>query len=160
MPTRKRRVPLPTVQPVCEQCPWRAANQGFHSKANLTRLWNQIRKGGLPQSCHLADASHPEHVANGTPENAKARECPGSVILVLREIRAMADDRGVVHEGAVERYLLSRPRGLTRGGIGYWLLSRYQWGSVPFVGGGPLPKVDEDHPDVALPENLTDGGFQ
>ena len=90
----------------CAQCPWRRSNQGkkhafgFYTKANLRRLWNQVRGGGNAQSCHLTDPSHPDHIAVGAKADSEARECPGSVIVVKREIAKMANkDRVIDSEG-------------------------------------------------------------
>jgi hypothetical protein len=143
----------------CVQCPWRAENQGkrhfggFYTKANLRRLWNEVRRGGAPQSCHMTDPGHPDHLRAGCKEGAEPRECPGSVLLVLREVGSMADGDGVVTEEGVRRYLATRRTGLTRSGLEYWLVSRIHLGGVPLVGGPALPDVEEDD-GVALPDFL------
>lgn len=145
----------------CAQCPWRKSNHGkkhrfgFYTKANLRRLWNQIRQGGGVQSCHLTDPSHPDHVAVGTKLDAKAQECPGSVIVVLREVGKMATD-GVVDDVGLDRYRKNRKRGLTKTGILYWVVSRMQMGGVPFIGGPKLPTVHDD-PEIGLPAELEAG---
>lgn len=157
MPGPKKRVPLP----VCEQCPWRLANQGrphplgLYTKRNLTRLWNLIRRG-TPQSCHLAGPTRPGHAEAGCPPDPNVRECPGSVILVLREVRLLANGGGST-AGSLDRYLKRRRRGLTRNGAGYWLSGRYLFGGIPHIGAGELPEVDVDHAGVALPEYLAEG---
>jgi hypothetical protein len=147
----------------CPQCPWRKANQGkrhfgsFYSKANLTRLWNQIRRGGGQQTCHLTDPSHPDHVRAGAPESAEVRECPGSVILILREIRRISDcgdNPNHVDNKAIDGYLKARRKGLTKTGILYWVVSRYQLGGVPMFGGPKLPEVEERNPEIDLPDYL------
>ena len=141
----------------CDQCPWRLTNQGkrhrfgFYTKANLRRLWNQVRGGGRPQSCHLTDPSHPEHAAVGAKPDSTPRECPGSVILIKREIRAMADETGTVSPTSIDRYLATRRRGITKRGILYWVVQRIQLAGVPMVGGNPLPEVDVDDPEIRLP---------
>lgn len=143
----------------CPQCPWRLENQGkkhfghFYTKVNLTRLWNQIRKGGAAQSCHLTDPSHPDHIAAGASEHAKIKECPGSVILVLREFKLLADSTGHIGETGLFNYLKTRKKGLTKQGI-LWLVSRYTQGGVPFVGGPKLPVVDSEDKEIGLPEYL------
>lgn len=145
----------------CDQCPWRLKNQGkkhkfgFYTKANLKRLWNQIRRGGGSQSCHLTDPSHPDHVAAGAKAGAVAQECPGSVIVVLQEIRKMADEKGVINTSVP--YLKSRKKGLTKNGILWWVVSRMKLGGVPFMGGPKLPDVDESDPEIGLPEELREG---
>lgn len=148
----------------CDQCPWRLANQGkkhkfgFYTMTNLRRLWKQVRGGGQAQSCHLTDPSHPDHVAVGAKPGATVRECPGSVILVLREIRQLADDKGVVGDKLLlDRYRKTRRKGLTTTGIFYWIVQRMQFGGVPMVGGEKLPEVDEKDPEIGLPEELRVG---
>lgn len=148
----------------CAQCPWRKENQGkrhqdgFYTKANLTRLWNQIRDGGKKQSCHLTDPSHPDHVKAGAPLNATAQECPGSVILILRECRKMADPNGEITDKGVARYKQERKkRGLTPRGLLYWLVGRIQLGAAPMMGEGKLPRVDENDEAIGLPSYLEEG---
>lgn len=158
--------PATTEQPTrraCGQCPWRRENQrkkhkfGFYSMVNLKRLWGQIRKGGGVQSCHLTDPSHPDHVAVGAKEGASARECPGSVIVVLREVGKMADVHGVVTGEALPAYFKRRKKhGLTKTGVLYWLVTRMQLGGVPFVGGPKMIEVEDDL-DVGLPEAFEEG---
>jgi hypothetical protein len=143
----------------CEQCPWRRSNHGkrhrfgFYTKSNLRRLWKEIRHGGGEQSCHLTDPSHPDHISVGAKPGASAQECPGSVVVVLREVKRMADDKGTVTSEGVQRYLQERKRGLTKAGIFYWVISRMQMGGVPMVGGAKLPAVADD-PEIGLPKWL------
>ena len=107
----------------CAACPWRVSNHGtrhphgFYTKRNLQRLWNQIRRGGRAQSCHPTDPGHPDH---GAKPEAEAKECVGSVILVMREMKAIQDDGG---DGpAIDRYLerSKKTKGLTRDGLNYF----------------------------------------
>jgi D-serine deaminase-like pyridoxal phosphate-dependent protein len=53
---------------------------GFYTKANLRRLWRQIRGadplGCTAQSCHLTDPQHPHHIAVGAKAGATAQETP------------------------------------------------------------------------------------
>jgi hypothetical protein len=148
------------VNKPCDQCPWRLTNQGkrhrrgFYSASNLRRLWNLIRRGGGGQSCHLTDPRHPYHIEAGCPEGAKPKECPGSVILVLREIGRMADARNRVTDAGVKR----RPLGLTKLGILYWVVQRLTFGHVPFLGDGGLPAVDQADPEIGLPAFLDSAG--
>lgn len=149
------------VERPCEQCPWRTANQGtkhpygFYTKKNLTRLWNQIRKGGSAQSCHLTDPAHPDHVAAGCAENAVAKECPGSVILVLRELTSLQPkDKSPIDPEHADAYLKRRKRGLTKYGLWYWLVSRITFGGVPLMGGPKLPNVNIKDPAIDLPAHL------
>lgn len=147
----------------CPQCPWRLANQGkrhfgsFYTKQNLTRLWGQIRKGGKPQGCHLTDPSHPDHVLAGCAPEASPRECPGSVILVLREAKQLSllgECPPVINQQAIDKYKGLRRKGLTRNGLLYWLLQRIQFGGVPFIGDEKLPNVNVGDPEIGLPEYL------
>src|SRR5579864_1339428 len=137
----------------CAQCPWRLANHGkphkfgFYRKANLRRLWNQIRSGGAEQSCHLTDPSHPDHVAVGAKPGAQAQECPGSVILILREVNRMSDNNVMTPESA-DAYFASRRKGIKKGtGALYWLISRIKLGGT-VMGGPKLPEVDVDDPAI------------
>ena len=102
------------------------------------------------------DPSHPDHIKSGCAPGAKAKECPGSVTLVLRELRRLAPD-GDVGPEQCDAYLAKRRRGLTKSGLLYWLVSRIQFGGVPFMGGPKLPEVDEHDPAVALPAYLAEG---
>lgn len=145
----------------CAQCPWRKSNHGkphkfgFYTKANLRRLWNQIRGGGKPQSCHLTDPSHPDH---GAKPSAKAQECPGAVIIVLREVGKMADDKKLINSDGVSRYLRERKKfGLKKSGVLYWVVERIQMAGVPFLGGEKLPEVNDDDPEIGLPEEFEVG---
>lgn len=144
----------------CAQCPWRRANQGkrhafsFYTKANLRRLWNQVRGGGAAQSCHLTDPTHPDHIAAGCKPISEARECPGSVIVVLREVGKMANAEKVIEDGGIARYLRERKKGLTKRGILYWVVQRIQMAGVPFLGGVKLPEVDVDDEEIGLPPEL------
>lgn len=150
------------IQTPCEQCPWRTSNQGkrhpngFYTKANLRRLWNQIRGGGTAQSCHLTDPSHPDHIAAGASPNAKAKECPGSVILILREIRKMSTGM-TISDQSMKKYLKIRRKGITARGVLYWVFSRYVHGKVPILGEGVLPEVDEHDQAIGLPPELAEG---
>lgn len=147
----------------CSQCPWRLANQGkrspggFYTKANLRRLWNQVRNGGRRQSCHLTDPSHPDHRAAGAPENAKVQECPGSVILVKRELMKMANESGVITSSGLANYKrIHMKKGLTIQGVRYWVIDRIAFANAPAImgGDGPLPEVDVHDPEIGLPDSL------
>jgi hypothetical protein len=145
----------------CAQCPWRLSNHGkrhfgsFYTKANLNRLWNQVRGGGRAQSCHLTDPQHPDHIAAGAKPDAKPRECPGSVILVVREMRKLEKfGGGEITKEAMIAYAKARKKGLTKNGMLYWLIQRVQFGHVPMLGGPPLPSVDEKDMEIGLPEEL------
>lgn len=143
----------------CAQCPWRLSNHGkrhphgFYTKKNLQRLWNQIRNGGYPQSCHLTDPSHPDHIKVGAKPGAKAQECPGSVILIKRELLSLCSKDHEVDNDKLADYLRDKKHGLTKNGLRYWLLGRAsQLAGTPF-GDQPLPDVEED-PEIGLPEYL------
>ena len=148
----------PEVQSaVCEQCPWRRSNWGkrhaggFYRKRNLRRLWNQIRGGGGVQSCHLTDTGHPDHVAAGAREG-DVKECMGSVVLVVRELRLLQKIAGgAVEPRHIDYYLADcrTRRGLTRNGLLYYLLQRIQLAGTP-VGAAPLPDPGTAVDDPAL----------
>jgi hypothetical protein len=146
----------------CEQCPWRLSNQGkkhkfgFYKKANLRRLWNQIRGGGNKQSCHLTDPSHPDHIAVGAKEGAQAQECPGSVIVVKREIERMANGSQIIGVEQALHYFKTRKKGLSKRGVLYWVIGRMQLGDTPYFGEGKLPDVKDD-PGIGLPKELNVG---
>lgn len=147
----------------CEHCPWRLSNQGkktpwgFYTKTNLRRLWNQIRSGGAEQSCHPTDPGHPDHIAAGAKPGATPRECPGSVILVMREIYSMRDETGTVTPETTKRYLQTRKKGLKKTGLLYYIVQRIQLGGVAFLGGPKMPEVDVDDQEIGLPKELADG---
>lgn len=151
----------PRLSP-CSACPWRTANHlkrhkfGFYTKANLTRLWNGIR-GGEPQSCHPTDPSHPDHVACGAKPGTTPAECAGSVILVMREIAAIAAhsaDKLTIGDAGIVAYLAARKKGLTKSGVLRWVVQRLGLGGVPVVGGEPLPRVDAADKRISLPTFL------
>ena len=149
------------MKKACKQCPWRTENQGkpspggFYTKANLKRLWRQICDGGHPQSCHLTDPSHPDHLIAGCNPNSKAQECPGSVILVRRELDFMQSlgNDGVIDDGTVKAYLKQRKSGLKKSGIFYWLIQRVAWAGKPLIGGVTLPETEDDLA-IGLPKHL------
>ena len=143
----------------CPQCPWRKDNQGkrhkngFYTKQNLTRLWNGCRKGDT-HSCHLTDPSHPHHIEAGAPENAKAKECPGVVILAIREMKKATEANNEMTPASIDRYLAARSKGLSKDGLLYWGVQRYLMGGVPVMGGPKLPVVDHEDEAIGLPEYL------
>lgn len=132
-----------SIYKMCAQCPWRIANHGkrtpggFYTKKNLQRLWSQVRRGLHPQSCHMTDPSHPDHVAAGAALSAQVHECPGSVALVAREVEKLN-----ALQGDFKAYRKETPKGLTRSGVFYWL-DRYLFGGTP--GRGPtIPSVESE----------------
>lgn len=143
----------------CDQCPWRLSNQGkkhkfgFYTKTNLKRLWNQIRGGGKAQSCHMTDPSHPDHVAVGAKPDAKAKECPGSVILIRRELEFLGGSECYVTEERLKSYQADKSkRRLTKSGLRYWLLERASVFTGTPMGGVPLPNVDPTDSEIGLPD--------
>lgn len=146
----------------CAQCPWRLSNHGkrhfggFYRKRNLIRLWNKLRNGGGMQSCHLTDPGHPDHVAAGCSPNAKAQECPGSVILIVRELKQLAahGQNETIDKNAVEAYCAVRSGGLTPKGVVYWGLQRLGPFAETPLGYKRPPDVDETDPEIGLPEYL------
>ena len=144
-----------TCRQPCAACPWRAQNHGkrhpgsFYTKRNLRRLWNQIRGGGGVQSCHPTDPGHPDHQQfAGAKDGGKVQECEGSVILVTRELRRVAEisghgsKAGEIDGPGIDAYLKIYPRGLKRNGILYYLLVRPT--PAPIGEGNPLPLVPVD----------------
>lgn len=144
----------------CSACPWRITNHGrrspwgFYTRKNLKRLWNQIRGASSdgecrPQSCHPTDPGHPDHIEAGAKPGSTPKECPGSVILVYREIEALiacseataTKPREITPEG-IDKYVREYKDGLTKRGILYWVLERIAYGGKPFIGGPKLPAVD------------------
>ena len=121
----------------CAQCPWRAENHGkrhpngFYTKRNLRRLWNQVRKGGGVQSCHMTDTNHPDHVEAGA-KGDQVHECMGSVVLVWRELRAFESilaEVGMDMDEGVPRYLAERRRNV-EDGLAYWLTQQADGSAV------------------------------
>lgn len=144
----------------CDRCPWRLSNHGrrtkwgFYTKRNRRRLWNGIRRGN-PQSCHPTDPSHPDHVEAGAKPGSEPKECPGAVIVAMRELQKIAsysDDGETIDVDAWRAYQSDNPQGMTRDGLIYWGVERYQFAGMPFVGGKPLPKVDLDDPRISVGE--------
>jgi hypothetical protein len=138
----------------CQWCPWRIANHkkktpwGFYRIGNMRRLWNGIRRGGA-QSCHPTDPSHPDHIAAGAKPGSKPKECAGAVILILRELEKLAGKRDeLIDADKIEQYLSTYDDGLTRNGLAFWLLGRYQFGGTPFGTGPKLPHVNVDDPEI------------
>lgn len=150
-------MPAKTASSVlCPQCPWLISNHGrrskggFYRKDNLRRLWNQVRRGGRQQSCHLTDPSHPDHVAAGADPGAQPRECTGSLVLVTREIEKMRHMAMAANDGdeeiipdIVESYLRENPKGLSKLGVQYWLIHRILLSGVPMIGGPPIPAIKQ-----------------
>ena len=136
---------------LCPGCPWRRSNHGtsspvgFYRKSNLKRLWNQIRKGQGPQSCHMTDPNHPDHVKSGTPLGAKPHECPGSIALVYRELNLLQEivgNDGDINENAVRDYKKQSPKGLTNEGLMHWFVFRIQLAHIPGHG-PPIPEIED-----------------
>lgn len=152
---------ISSAQMPCDECPWRVANQGkrhpggFYRKDNLRRLWNQIRKGGGIQTCHPTDAAHADHRKySGAKPGATPRECTGSVILILRELRYAdtLDGDTATRQLSVtdgERYLAEtrQRKGLTREGLLYHGFVRAM--PRPLGAGSPLPAVADELLDSA-----------
>jgi hypothetical protein len=153
-----------TIQYPCEHCPWRKTNHGkktpwgFYTQANLTRLWGQIRRASgteCGQSCHPTDPNHPDHVAAGAKPGVTPKECPGSVILVYREM-AIAQRLGGTEKIGPEgltAYAAQRKKGMTKSGWRHWLLGRLAFGGTLFGTGPKLPEVCDD-PAIDLPDYL------
>jgi hypothetical protein len=69
----------------------------------------------------------------------------------------MADANNVIADDAPKRYLAVRKKGLTKHGILYWVVRRISLAGVPFIGGVPLPEVDQADPEIGLPVELREG---
>ena len=143
----------------CDQCPWRLKNQGkrhkfgFYTKSNLQRLWNEIRQGGRAQSCHLTDPQHPDHIAVGAKPGAQANECPGSVILIRRELELLGGPERDITEERLKAYRADKSkRRLKKTGLFYWVLERASAFTGTPLGGAPLPDVDPQDPEIGLPD--------
>jgi hypothetical protein len=149
-----------TIHKPCDNCPWRVCNHGkrtkwgFYTKSNLKRLWGQIRRaarGGIAQSCHPTDPSHPDHREAGAKTGSTPVECAGSVILVYRELQKLKDAApGDIVDGThIDAYLAqNKQHGLTKKGLLHWLIGRHQMGGTFFGTGPKLPNVDIDEPGV------------
>lgn len=104
----------------CKACPWRRANHGrchpggFHTKRNLTRLWNRTRRGQGQQTCHPTGDRSPAHRAKA---GAEPRECIGSAVLIMREIacaESLAWPPGKIGPANIEGY---EPKAAPRAGL-------------------------------------------
>jgi hypothetical protein len=72
----------------------------------------------------------------------------------MQQMAAYAADGKTIGPEEVDAYLAKRKKGLTKPGIIYWLISRLQFGGVPYLGDRPLPKVNIDCDRIALPTFL------
>lgn len=133
---------LPCAPKACAACPWRKSNQGkqhahgWYSQANLDRLWRGLRTGEAPgMTCHPTDPDNlvPEgHRA--PPDDSQKHECAGSLILVIRELRAIEADPK------------SYPRRfpfLSKSGVLWWAFSRSVFAGT-LLGSDPLPLLEDD----------------
>lgn len=132
----------------------------FYTQFNLERLWAGLREGGTPQSCHLTDPGDEQHIDAGCPENATAQECPGSVVLMMRELRDLAGEDAHIDPADIDAYLARRPGGLTKPGLRYWIVRHLELGDEGMRPAPPLPRADIDHPDIGLPAYLRAEGAQ
>jgi hypothetical protein len=106
----------------CALCPWRLDNQdkrhphGFYAKANLRRLWAQLRRGER-MTCHPTDPRMAEFTGyEGTENSHCTRECTGSLVLVQREfMRLQASIKAHAARG-LKLYRQAHPAGLTTDG--------------------------------------------
>lgn len=141
----------PMLSP-CAQCPWRKSNQGkphpdgWYSKANLLRLWNGLRSGDAPgMTCHPTDPTNP--LPEGwkeVPKETERRECAGSLILIIRELKVLEKEQ--------ENYRKISPgrRGLTPEGIAHWVLGRIKFAGTIMGTGTAIPNIADDQ-DVCRP---------
>lgn len=134
----------PAAETPCAQCPWRTANHGkrhpdgWYTKANLSRLWAQLRRGEA-MTCHPTDPTNPlPPGARKVPETTTTRQCTGAIILQQRELMRLQRCESLTD------YRRQRPRGLTVAGIGQ-LLERAVLGGV-WPGTVAWPKPDLNQP--------------
>jgi hypothetical protein len=125
----KDRTMQPASLQACKECPFRKANRGRehpdqepYTDAWLTGIWRSISQRGVSYSCHLFDAGvlhySDEIKAAGYKEPADiggSKECAGMVAIVKRELDL------VVTSPTLEQYQESRPAGLTKPAISYYL---------------------------------------
>lgn len=153
--------PQPQTVALCSGCPWAIKNHlkepdpfNSYTEPNVRRLWNEVRSGGFPQSCHMTDPTNPIHLAMGCPSDASMRECAGSLILVARELVLASRDDKLIDIRSARRYIRERPNGLTLDGLWYFAAQRGSFADIPLIGGPPLPEVDIYDERVALPAYL------
>lgn len=146
----------------CQECPWRVSNvdrpapepfEDSYTREHHLRCWRDFVNGGL-SICHLTASSEdfpmgndPAWIAGGyqaVPENARPRECAGSVAAALREVRTL------VNAGSYEEYARRRPRGMTRATATLWV-KRVQ-------GAGSWPRLRE--PLISEAEIVDPGAFE
>lgn len=145
----------PALKP-CAACPWRKSNMGkrhaagWYTRANLKRLWQGLRTGDAPgMTCHPTDSDNPQPPGSKpVPAGVETRECAGSLLLIVRELRAMEADPDA-YFGDPDR----RKNGITKAGARWWAIARCHFAGVPMVGGPPIPLLDED-PDIIRPDHL------
>lgn len=120
------------LQP-CQECPWRRSNadrpapepyEDSYTRDHHVRCWRDVAVGSL-SVCHLTAGpeqfpmgSDPRWVEGGykaVPENVRNRECAGSVIAALREVRR------VIAAGSIDRYVAENPQGMTAPTAAKWL---------------------------------------
>lgn len=143
----KPRVMAKCSPRACAHCPWRESNQGkrtpghYYTAANLRRLWTGLRTGDAPgMTCHPTDPNNP--VPEGcpaVPEGTETKECTGSLLLVMRELKM------IEKFGDVMPYLRMRGRvGLSKDGVVHWVLGRVKLGGTIMGSGAALPALDDD----------------
>lgn len=127
-----RPVNAAPLQP-CQECPWRRSNVGrpapepyedSYTRDHHVRCWSDVADGQL-SGCHLTApgdlfpmGSDPRWVEGGykaVPNHAQPRECAGSVVAALREVRR------VIQAGSIERYVKENPQGMSAEAAGKWL---------------------------------------
>ncbi len=147
----------PAAPTPCLHCPWRPSNQGkrhpdgWYTKANLQRLWAQLRRGEL-MSCHPTDPGNPVSDAaqkagyRPAPAHSRVRECTGALVIQQREFMLLQDR----YNANLGIYRRERPRGLTRDGI-MALLERAVFGGSPFGAGPALTRPNLNQDDVGVP---------
>lgn len=113
----------------CKECPFRTVNRGRehpdqepYTDAWLTGIWRRITQHGVSYSCHLFDPGvlhySDEIKAAGYKKPADiggSKECAGMVAIVKRELDL------VMASPTFEQYQESRPAGLTKPALSYYL---------------------------------------
>ena len=132
--TPRRQGVKPACSTPCGACPWRTSNHGvrhpdgWYTKTNLRRLWTGLRTGEAPgMTCHPTDPEMPVPDSwRRVPVDTVTRECAGAQTLIQRELWVFERMIQVLGMDApiFKLYRLLRPRGLTRGGLAYWINSQ------------------------------------
>jgi len=128
VPFAERNLQQSASQP-CQECPWRTVNRGRshpdqapYTDDWLTMKWRRVSQEGTAFACHLFDGGALHHSgeieAAGFKKAAdigERKECAGMVAMVRRELEA------IFANPSFEAYQQSRPYGLSKAGLDYFL---------------------------------------